>query len=1331
MPSDRDYEFARIAVERKRLAPGQAEVLLADLRAAESLGAGDSFPQLAQKRGLLSEADCRQIGERVEQSLRERAEIGGFKIIEKIGRGGMGAVFKARQISMDRVVALKILSRRLAGNRTYVRRFVREARAAAKLDHPNIVQGINVGNSGGYYYFAMEYVDGETLAQKLKREGRLAELEAAVVCAQIARALDHAYSRANIIHRDVKPQNILLSSSGPAKLADLGLAREAIQGDAAVTFTGVTLGTPDYISPEQIRGEVNLDGRCDVYSLGATLFHLLAGRPPYQGETANVTMAKHLTDPVPDVAAERPDVSADTAAIVRKAMQKEKTGRYQTAGEMAAALDDVRRKLTSPVPVAAVPRPEQPPRPRRRARPAGSVVGVVLLLIGLALAVALIYFIVQQMQEEDLLDEYVMDDDDTEIVSTPKAPPDQGDRRDDEDRTAHHEPDEVWAEIEPEPDLPKEPDPAELTAGAEALRQAQDRVLKLKNEPWLLLPELERIIAACHSPDHKQEVRLLLDAAARNLPIKADARLAELDERARGLCDGAKFAEALAALEEFPNDPRLRGWRGKVDEARKRVRDRAAGAFADLDRAAAAAADAGKFDDAVAGMKPALRWGLTDLAAAAQKRIDDCLARKAVADLRGKTEQLRAAVARRVEIFSALQKRDYAKADRLAAEAARRDDLGAPARQEFTLLQRDIQVLASLWDEAERRLRDLRPGDDVRLGSIKRRFVSFRGGVVTAKVADMVKSLPLRSMGRVDLFDLLAPYFGAKSPEPGPYLQRGLFCTFEVKQDLVQARKDFDKARQLGAADAAARGQSYIEQFAKLRPEQAALLLLTEAREAAAARRWPDVTRKLDELAKHRKTQAYQAGCGEMTRLMLLAAGRGRGLAHLFSGQTALRGADAVTITYDLRQANDRRDWRGGTPVGRGLRCDRELRWNAGVNIDSVKLVFRMPQKVDRAELRILCSPQGDRPLVTAGFGVFGGRRCYLFGRQHRYANAAVRAQEDTTVAVVLAGAEATFGIAGKEALRVPVGDRHPDRQSIFLSAERQPVDVARVTVAGTLDLDWARRRAADLADIAESTLLGTFAVPADKEWSGTGLTLAPGTYYHLRARGWWTYGRIPSQGCSAAGEPRSVNGVPIFSLVAKAGEVLHYVGEEAIIGPHVSGGLALGMNELRNGHAGNSGKMTVEVRKLGRSGPKVAPGLLGRYYTGINFDRLKKTKVVPNIDFDLRDLGRVVGQGHNFSVRWEGLVKIARPDLYQFAVFSDDGSRLWLDGKKVLDEWRHGVRNMGRSRSSRLAAGLHKIRIEYFQAAGGARIKLYWRRGAFSGRGEVIPPNVLFHPAR
>jgi eukaryotic-like serine/threonine-protein kinase len=315
----------------------------------------------------------------------KRTRVGGFEIVQKLGQGGMGAVFKAIQLSIDRPVALKILPPRFAKNEDYLARFFREARSAAKLNHPNIVQAIDAGEADGYHYFAMEFVDGHTVADFIQGGKWLPEKEALRILGCIAKALDYAH-KAGIIHRDIKPANILLTTSGQPKLADLGLARQAANQETDVTQAGYAIGTPDYISPEQVRGDTGIDGRTDVYSLGATLFRLLTGQPPYAGGTGNEVMAKHLAEPIPDPKRINPEVSAAAARIVWRAMAKDPNRRYKTAGDMAL---DIERALSGD----AVPGARGSRRPQRatgQRSKAPLIVGVGLLAAALAVVVAVL-----------------------------------------------------------------------------------------------------------------------------------------------------------------------------------------------------------------------------------------------------------------------------------------------------------------------------------------------------------------------------------------------------------------------------------------------------------------------------------------------------------------------------------------------------------------------------------------------------------------------------------------------------------------------------------------------------------------------------------------------------------------------------------------------------------------------------------------------------------------------------------------------------------------------------------------------------------------------------
>ncbi len=265
--------------------------------------------------------------------------IKGYELQRKLGEGGMGAVYLARQKSMDRLVALKILRRNLARNTDFVARFVREARLAGKLDHENIVRALDVGESGDYHYLAMEFVDGCNLSALLRERGALPEKEALGLALQVARALEYADSR-RIIHRDIKPDNVLLTGDGIAKLTDLGLAKQT-GAETHITQTGVMVGTPHYVSPEQARGEQDVDIRGDIYSLGATLYRLVTGKTPFEGSTAAVVMTKHLTEEPPPPREINPDVSHKTSRIIYKAMAKNRDVRYQTPAELIADIESV------------------------------------------------------------------------------------------------------------------------------------------------------------------------------------------------------------------------------------------------------------------------------------------------------------------------------------------------------------------------------------------------------------------------------------------------------------------------------------------------------------------------------------------------------------------------------------------------------------------------------------------------------------------------------------------------------------------------------------------------------------------------------------------------------------------------------------------------------------------------------------------------------------------------------------------------------------------------------------------------------------------------------
>ena len=269
-------------------------------------------------------------------------QIPGYQIISKLGAGAMATVFKARQLSLDRIVAIKVLPKRLSENKEFVDRFYMEGKAAARLNHPNIVGAFDVGEAGGYHYFVMEYVEGQTVFDHIAEGNPYSEKDAISIVIQICKALVHAHEN-GLIHRDVKPKNIMITPGGVAKLADMGLAREKDDQEAAQAEAGKAYGTPYYISPEQIRGELNIDFRADIYSLGATFYHMITGRVPFEGASPAVVMHKHLKEELVPPDHIISTISSGSSEIIEVAMAKIPKNRYASTQDMLSDLEAVAR----------------------------------------------------------------------------------------------------------------------------------------------------------------------------------------------------------------------------------------------------------------------------------------------------------------------------------------------------------------------------------------------------------------------------------------------------------------------------------------------------------------------------------------------------------------------------------------------------------------------------------------------------------------------------------------------------------------------------------------------------------------------------------------------------------------------------------------------------------------------------------------------------------------------------------------------------------------------------------------------------------------------------
>lgn len=377
--------FGDVAIELNLLTPEQVAALLAKQKSYRDLGIPMRIDEIAVDMGILARVDSNIILKELrnrrrltqpppppqagpprtrpeDEDLVIPCRLGDFEVEQRLG-GVMGAVYRAYDRKAKRKIALKLLPRSLSSDRQLVARFQNEAVAAGKLSHPNVVAYYGAGEVEGRYYISMEYVDGEALMDRLEREGRFPEREALHLVRELAHALYHAHVN-KLLHRDVKPDNVIIDRNGRVRLTDLGLAK-ILSEDKHLTESGIAIGTPHYISPEQARGDKVIDHRSDLYGLGATLFHLVCGRPPFDGNAAEV-MRKHVYDPPPDPHSLAPELSMPARNLILKLMHKNPAQRVQNADALIEAIDAILKTATGKDAAAPSPPPSPPiPVPRR------------------------------------------------------------------------------------------------------------------------------------------------------------------------------------------------------------------------------------------------------------------------------------------------------------------------------------------------------------------------------------------------------------------------------------------------------------------------------------------------------------------------------------------------------------------------------------------------------------------------------------------------------------------------------------------------------------------------------------------------------------------------------------------------------------------------------------------------------------------------------------------------------------------------------------------------------------------------------------------------------
>ena len=271
-------------------------------------------------------------------------QFGNFILERQLGAGGMGAVYLGKDITLNRVCAVKVLKPELVNDQKFMATFLREAEITASLNHPNIVQVYAFGQHEGVYYMVVEYISGGSLDDKIAERGQITELEGIEIGIAVARGLECALNRGGLIHRDIKPGNLLFNASNTPKVVDFGLS---LSFETTDHFDGEIWGTPYYVAPEKLEREKETF-QSDLYSLGATLFHAMSGRPPYEGDDPNAVAMMHLSGNVISLKAFVPDISDQTAYAVAKAMARYPEDRYASYAEFIEQLEDAKRRITDP-----------------------------------------------------------------------------------------------------------------------------------------------------------------------------------------------------------------------------------------------------------------------------------------------------------------------------------------------------------------------------------------------------------------------------------------------------------------------------------------------------------------------------------------------------------------------------------------------------------------------------------------------------------------------------------------------------------------------------------------------------------------------------------------------------------------------------------------------------------------------------------------------------------------------------------------------------------------------------------------------------------------------
>lgn len=884
-----------------------------------------------------------------------RDVIPGYKVLSVIGRGSMGVVYKAVQESMERVVALKVLPERFASDEQFTRRFIQEARTVAKLRHENVVSALDAGEYDGTYYFVMEFVEGRNLADILNERGSLPARQAAKIVAQIGEALRHAH-QAGLVHRDVKPGNVLVSESGVAKLCDLGLTRPA--GDLR---EGKAEGTPYYISPEQAKGRQRIDHRADIYSLGATFYHLLTGKPPFTGANAKEIMKKHITQSVPPVREICPGVPREYSLIVEKMLQKKANRRYKNAAQV---VEDIERVLEGKEPLLGALRPEERLSQRvsflvSRHRAVFTVVG------GLAVASAVLVV----LYLSGLISIKGLEDKELQRGESRLAEEVESQRRVRGEEKPKPQV-EMPAPVEPAVQAPPpavDPEKEAQEALAEAVRFAKENADRLDEA----IARLREILKLYSGTAAAREARANITALLEEKSRREVQRFEQTRFLAEGLLEAGRYAAAVRLWTDFVEnqpDPALKKSGQEQIEALKWSN---AEALEHLKEVVNGLLSQGEFGKALEAVEKFREESLENLLGEVDQIRETVEARQKD---KVEGERFRQSLAQ----FDALMSEGKYSEAALSCETFLKSGFSASIademrwRKDFAGCAAEARrrILSGLTKMVDKKV-TMRLTDETEVSG---KLVSAGEESVSVKVPRQVEPLILK-LTELDAVDLLRfALVGAQSP----MLQMENGCFLLVRGCASAAEKEFGEA-QKGGISIEKKLLDYLAQAKLSERERVAQREIERALSLLEAKKWKETAEKFTSIFSDeafRQTAYFKQNektLRKSYRMSLIELEVSKGASSLLKGKVKERG-DYLTVIYDFTKEEQAEDWEKDTKHnGSAFSVKaRRLETRGKINLKA--------QFTGDVSVEAICASSEDRP---ANIGVLindTGDRFYLMG---------------------------------------------------------------------------------------------------------------------------------------------------------------------------------------------------------------------------------------------------------------------------------------------------------------------------------------------------------------